>query len=88
MNTFTFPGAPYSITHRDELNWTIDEAVVNQKGDNIGKERTVVLGYYPTLDRALMALARRVVDAETIADINSYIDRIAAIARELREATQ
>lgn len=87
MNTFTFPGTPYSITHRDQLNWTIDEAVVNQKGDNIGKERTVVLGYYPTLDRALMAIARRVADAETIADINSYIDRLSAIARSLQEHT-
>lgn len=87
MSTFTFPGLPYSITKRDDLNWTLDETIVNQKGDNIGKERMRVVGYYPTLERALMALARRLTDAETIADINSYIDRLSAVARSLQEAT-
>lgn len=77
----------YCIEKQDELNWALIKLGTVKKGDNKGKETSRVIGHYHVLERALMALARRLTDAETLSDINSYIDRLGAITRHLQEAT-
>lgn len=85
MISFSF--GDYDITKSDDLNWALTRTTISTKEKSKGKAVTRTIGYYPTLDRALMALARRVTDAETHSDINSYIDRLSAVARSLQEAT-
>lgn len=84
-NIFPIPDTPYIIAHMDDLNWTVQETRVVQKGDNAGKETIVTRSYHATLGQALRAVAFLITDAEIVADIESYIDRLNAVEHRLRE---
>lgn len=74
-----------SIEHNDDVCWTVVQQVTIAKGDNAGKTRPKVCGYYGSLEDALkgaLVVLGDTIEADTVA---GYIQQLAAIWRDVRD---
>lgn len=66
----------YVIEYDGDVCWTLFQKVINQRGNNIGAERTEVVSYHGDLTSVLKSYAKYFAADEFCSGIGEYIDRI------------
>jgi hypothetical protein len=69
----------------DGVQFTLIETRQTEKGDNIGADYEVPLGYYSTIEGALNAYCRKSVAGKDITSVNEYIEAITSVKEQIRE---
>jgi len=76
----------YRLNRIDKLNWTIQEKMIVQGGDNKGNDYWKTLAYYPRLEQAALRLFDVMVSRAEVASVDGLITEVHRARNEIIEA--